>query len=374
MQTLRGRFAPSPSGRMHLGNLFSALLAWLSVRRAGGVMVLRMEDLDPDRCRPEYARQLADDLRWLGLDWDEGWQKGGPHGPYLQSERTERYAAAFRALEEQGLLYPCYCTRAERLAASAPHRADGQVIYSGKCRYLTGEERAELARTRRPAWRIMVPDREVSFTDGLQGPYGENLLRDCGDFILRRSDGVYAYQLAVVCDDGDMGVTQVVRGRDLLDSTPRQLWLYERLGLTPPAFFHVPLLCAPDGRRLSKRERDLDMGALRQRYTPEQLVGLLAFWAGQMDRPEPAAAAELAPCFDWGKVPREDITVGELPSVEKAAKPLFRERPHGGRGSFSCEKVTPFTMRSVISDAHPPGGPLLPLRDNSPCVAGNDGF
>ena len=127
-------------------------------------MVLRMEDLDPDRCRPEYARQLADDLRWLGLDWDEGWQKGGPHGPYLQSERTERYEAAFRALEEQGLLYPCYCTRAERLAASAPHRSDGQAIYAGKCRYLTEKERAELARTRRPAWRIMVPDREVSFT------------------------------------------------------------------------------------------------------------------------------------------------------------------------------------------------------------------
>ena len=309
MQTLRGRFAPSPSGRMHLGNLFSALLAWLSVRRAGGVMVLRMEDLDPDRCRPEYARQLADDLRWLGLDWDEGWQKGGPHGPYLQSERTERYAATFRALEGQGLLYPCYCTRAERLAASAPHRADGQAIYAGKCRHLTEAERAELARTRRPAWRIMVPGQEISFTDGLQGPCRENLLHDCGDFILRRSDGVYAYQLAVVCDDGDMGITQVVRGRDLLDSTPRQIYLYELLGLTPPEFCHVPLLLAPDGRRLSKRERDLDMGALRQRFTPEGLTGLLAFWAGQLDKPEPVRPAELAKDFDWAKVPAEDIVV-----------------------------------------------------------------
>ena len=186
-------------------------------------------------------------------------------------------------------------------------------MYAGKCRHLTEEERAELSSTRRPAWRIAAPDRAVSFTDGLQGPYSENLLHDCGDFILRRSDGVYAYQLAVVCDDGDMGITQVVRGRDLLSSTPRQLWLYERLGLTPPAFCHVPLLCAPDGRRLSKREHDLDMGALRRRYTPEQLVGLLAFWAGQLERPEPVAAAELAPHFDWGKVPREDITVGELP-------------------------------------------------------------
>lgn len=205
---------------MHLGNLFSALLAWLSVRRAGGVMVLRMEDLDPDRCRAAYAEQLADDLRWLGLDWDEGYQKGGAHGPYLQSGRTARYAAAFRALEERGLVYPCYCTRAERLAASAPHRSNGQAVYSGKCRHLTAEERTRLGQTRCPAWRLIVPDQEISFTDGLQGLYRENLLRDCGDFILRRSDGVYAYQLAVVCDDGDMGITQVVRGRDLLDSTP----------------------------------------------------------------------------------------------------------------------------------------------------------
>ena len=186
-EIVRGRFAPSPSGRMHLGNLFSALLAWLSVRRAGGVMVLRMEDLDPDRCRAAYAEQLADDLRWLGLDWDEGYQKGGAHGPYLQSGRTARYAAAFRALEERGLVYPCYCTRAERLAASAPHRSDGQAVYSGKCRHLTAEERTRLGQTRCPAWRLIVPDQEISFTDGLQGLYRENLLRDCGDFILRRS-------------------------------------------------------------------------------------------------------------------------------------------------------------------------------------------
>ena len=308
MRELRGRFAPSPSGRMHLGNLFSALLAWLSARAAGGTVVLRMEDLDPDRCRPEYAARLADDLRWLGLDWDEGYEKGGPHGPYLQSARTERYAAAFRALEARGLVYPCFCTRAERLAASAPHR--GEPGETGcKCKHLTERERAERALTRRPAWRLAVPDREFSFADGLQGPFRENLARDCGDFILRRSDGVYAYQLAVVADDGDMEVSQVVRGRDLLDSTPRQLYLYELLGLTPPEFCHVPLLLAPDGRRLSKRERDLDMGALRERFTPAELTGLLAFWAGQLDRPEPISPAELARVFRWSGVPREDITV-----------------------------------------------------------------
>ena len=309
MQQLRGRFAPSPSGRMHLGNLFSGLLAWLSVRSAGGAMVLRMEDLDPDRCREEYARQVADDLRWLGLDWDEGYQVGGPHGPYSQSERTELYAGAFRRLAEMGRVYPCFCTRAERLAASAPHRSDGQIIYSGRCKHLTEQEKRELSATRCPAWRLAVDDQEISFQDKLQGDYRENLQTDCGDFIIRRSDGVYAYQLAVVYDDGAMEINQVVRGRDLLDSTPRQIWLHTLLGFPPPEFCHVPLLMAPDGRRLSKRERDLDMGELRQRFAPEELTGLLAFWAGQLDRPEPVTPAELAKRFDWGKVPAEDITV-----------------------------------------------------------------
>ena len=313
MTELRGRFAPSPSGRMHLGNLFAALLAWLSVRKAGGIMVLRMEDLDPDRCRPEYARQLIDDLRWLGLDWDEGGEKGGPHPPYWQSRRTDLYRNAFETLEQQGLIYPCYCTRAERLAASAPHRSDGRAVHTCKCKDLTPSEQALLAQTRRPAWRLRVPDKFISFTDGVQGPFGENLRRDCGDFILRRSDGVYAYQLAVVCDDGDMGITQVVRGRDLLDSTPRQLCLYELLGWTPPQFYHVPLLTAPDGRRLSKRERDLDMGALRQRFSPAELTGLLAWWAGLLDRPEPAAPRDLVQIFDWSRLPRGDISVDVLP-------------------------------------------------------------
>ena len=309
MSKLRGRFAPSPSGRMHLGNLFSGLLAWLSVRSAGGTMVLRMEDLDPDRCREEYAQQLADDLRWLGLDWDEGYQMGGPHGPYSQSERTELYARAFRKLEEMGLVYPCFCTRAERLAASAPHRSDGQIIYSGRCKYLTEKEKRKLSVNRCPAWRLMVDNKEISFTDKLQGECRENLQKDCGDFIIRRSDGVYAYQLAVVYDDGAMEINQVVRGRDLLDSTPRQIYLHTLLGFRPPEFCHVPLLLAPDGRRLSKRERDLDMGALRQRFTPEELTGLLAFWAGQLDRPEPISPAELAKRFDWAKVPGGDITI-----------------------------------------------------------------
>ena len=293
-----GRFAPSPSGRMHLGNVFSAMLAWLSVRSAGGKMILRIEDLDPDRCRPEYAEQLKRDLEWLGLGWDE------EQTP--QSQRTAAYAEAFARLDT----YPCYCSRSELHAASAPHASDGTFLYAGTCRNLTAAERA--AKTRRPAWRVRVPEEQISFTDGLQGQMCETLSRSCGDFILRRSDGVYAYQLAVVVDDAAGGVTEVVRGRDLLSSTPRQLWLQEQLGFPHPHYYHVPLLCAPDGRRLSKREHDLDLGALRRTHTPEQLLGKLAFLAGLLDRPEAASAAELAREFDWTRVFSKNISINSV--------------------------------------------------------------
>lgn len=290
-----GRFAPSPSGRMHLGNVFSALLAWLSVRSAGGKMILRIEDLDPDRCRPEYAAQLRRDLEWLGLDWDE------EQTP--QSQRTEAYAEAFARLDT----YPCYCSRNELHAASAPHASDGAVIYAGTCRDLTAAERA--AKTRRPAWRVRVPDEEVSFVDGLQGEVRENLARECGDFILRRSDGVYAYQLAVTADDGAMGITRVVRGWDLLSSTPRQIWLLEQLGYPVPTYCHLPLLVSPDGRRLSKRDRDLDVGALRQKTTPEAVTGFLAHAAGLLAKPEPVHPRDLIPLFSWEKVGTQDRIV-----------------------------------------------------------------
>ena len=296
---MTGRFAPSPSGRMHLGNVFSAMLAWLSVRSQNGEMVLRIEDLDPDRCRPEYAETLKDDLRWLGLDWDRE--------QIPQSLRTEAYAKEFEKLADLGLVYPCYCTRGELHAASAPHASDGRVLYAGTCRHLTEAQRA--GKTKKPAWRLAVPDKIYGYTDGLQGDYEENLAAACGDFIIRRADGVYAYQLAVVTDDGDGGVTQVVRGMDLLDSTPRQLYLYELLGLQPPEFYHVPLLTAPDGRRLSKREKDLDLGALRKTHTPEQLLGKLAHLAGVLESPQPAAAREIAQVFDWSKVKTKPIVM-----------------------------------------------------------------
>lgn len=301
MNKVVGRFAPSPSGRMHMGNLWSCLLAWLSARSAGGGMVLRLEDLDPDRCRQAYCDQVMRDLEWLGLDWDGS--------PVYQSKRTELYRQAFQKLEQQGIIYPCFCTRAERLAASAPHRSDGIAVYDGRCGRLTAEEREKLAQTRRPAWRVRVPGEEVSFTDLLQGSFSENLAQDCGDFILRRSDGVYAYQLAVVVDDADMGVTQVVRGSDLLSSAPRQIWLQDRLGLPHPEYGHLPLLLAPDGRRLAKRDRDLELGRLQEEFTASELVGRLAFAAGLTDRPDPLTPQELIPLFSWEKLPKEDFTI-----------------------------------------------------------------
>lgn len=288
-----GRFAPSPSGRMHLGNVFTALMAWLSVRSQNGRMLLRIEDLDPNRSKPEYIDFLRRDLEWLGLDWDEEMP--------LQSTRNDIYQTYFDRLDT----YPCYCSRSELHAASAPHISDGKWIYAGTCRSLTPEERAAKGRT--PAWRVRVPEETVRFTDGVFGEYTENLASDCGDFILRRSDGVFAYQLAVVCDDALGGVTEVVRGCDLLSSTPRQLWLYRQLGFSAPRFFHVPLLIAADGKRLSKRERSLDMEHLRQRCRPEEILGELAFAAGITAKNEPVSARELVPLFSFDRLPRENI-------------------------------------------------------------------
>ncbi len=292
-----GRFAPSPSGRMHLGNVLTALVAWLSVRSQNGEMVLRIEDLDAQRCKPEYAVQLKEDLAWLGLDWDRE--------QIPQRLKTEDYDRFFKDLQDKKLVYPCYCTRQELHASSAPHASDGRVLYAGTCRDLP----ADFVGQKAPSWRVKVPEKVYGFTDGLQGTFSENLATECGDFLLRRSDGNYAYQMAVVYDDVEAGVTEVVRGLDLLDSTPRQLYLYELLGATPPKFYHTPLLVASDGRRLSKRERDLDMGALRQRMTPWELVGYLAHLIGLLPRNYPISPRELVSIFDFPTIKGENVTV-----------------------------------------------------------------
>lgn len=294
-----GRFAPSPSGRMHLGNIFTALLAWLSVRSQNGTMLLRIEDLDPERSKQEYIDALKYDLAWLGLDWDKEMSQ--------QSSREAAYRSCFEKLST----YPCYCTRSELHDASAPHASDGRTIYAGTCRSLTEEERTQ--KNRKPAWRVRVPNQDISFVDGVFGAYSENLASQCGDFIVRRSDGVYAYQLAVVCDDAFGGVTEVVRGCDLLSSTPRQIWLYQTLLLPIPKFYHVPLLVAPDGKRLSKREKSLDMEHLRSTNTPEEIIGRLAYAANLINREVPIRAEELISLFSWNKIGKESIEIRSEP-------------------------------------------------------------
>ena len=299
---ITGRYAPSPSGRMHLGNLMCCLLAWLSAKSKGGQVLLRIEDLDTQRCPRAYADAIIDDLVWLGLAAD------GPEPPIYQSERSAIYQQYFDELTRRGLVYPCFCSRSQLHAASAPHRSDGQVVYAGTCRGLTPAEIAARTKTRAPAWRVQVPDEVIAFEDGHMGHYAENLARDCGDFYLRRADGVFAYQLAVVVDDALMGVTEVTRGSDLLTSTPRQIYLQHLLGFHTPDYCHVPLLCAPDGRRLSKRESDLTLQSLREHgVRPEKIVGRLACAAGLIDRPEPISARELVPVFDVHKLPKNDI-------------------------------------------------------------------
>ncbi len=287
-----GRFAPTPSGRMHLGNLTAALIAWLGVRSQEGTVLLRMEDLDTQRTSLQKADLLRRDLQWLGLDWD---RETPP-----QSTRTDAYIACFEKLREQDLLYPCYCTRSQLHSVNAPHLSDGTFLYPGTCRNLTPEQREAMERP--PAWRLRVPDKVWHVTDLIQGPYQENLVETCGDFLLRRADGAFLYQLAVTVDDGEFGVTQVVRGWDLLSSAPRQMYLQSLLGFSHPQYAHIPLLVAPDGRRLSKREKDLDMEALQRRYTPQALVGLCAYLCGLLPEPEPVTPRELIPLFSWDKL------------------------------------------------------------------------
>ena len=289
-----GRFAPTPSGRMHLGNVFAGLISWLSVKARDGEWVLRMEDLDTQRTSAEFAQVLRQDLLWLGLPWDRETEP--------QSRRAPVYDRYFDRLRDLGLLYPCYCTRSQLHSVNAPHLSDGTYVYPGTCRNLTHPPEGRL-----PAWRVLVPDRVFTVADKCQGHYEMNLATDCGDFVVRRADGVYVYQLAVTVDDGEAGVTEVVRGMDLLSSAPRQMYLQEVLGFAQPEYSHVPMLLAPDGRRLSKRDKDLDLGVLRQNMPPEALIGSLAFAAGLIDQKTAISTKELAAEFSWDKLKKEDI-------------------------------------------------------------------
>ena len=369
----RGRFAPSPTGRMHLGNVFCALLSWLSAKSKGGEWVLRIEDLDPQRSRREYALQLMDDLQWLGLPWDGE--------PVWQSQRGHIYEEYLHRLQEMGFTYPCYCTRADIMATQAPHETDGRVVYKGTCRpkteadynfYRSSNLSTDAARSVPTATsfnvnpspltalsslpetggvpqrgdgvdnsfnvqrstfnvtpattRLIVPDCIIPFTDGHYGQHDINLAEHCGDYIIRRKDGAWAYQLAVVVDDTLTGVTEIVRGRDLLLSSPQQIHLRELLfgerktenGFAHPStvnlqrstltFLHHPLLCNAEGQRLCKRDKSIDLGYLRDKGTiPQEIIGLLAHYAGLIEQPYSTSPEELLTLFSWNKEPTEDI-------------------------------------------------------------------
>ena len=287
-----GRFAPSPSGRMHFGNIYTAVLSWISAKSRGGKWILRIEDLDPQRSKPEYAKMIEEDLLWLGLEWDEGGIAGkGSNGPYMQSLRHDFYNDALKRLEATGLCYPCTCTRADILATQAPHESDGRVVYKGTCR--PSVIPSVYKEKSGAAVRLAVPDFEMRFYDRLMGLQTVNLARQCGDFIIRRSDGAWAYQLAVVVDDALMGVTEVVRGEDLLLSAAQQIYLFRLLGYQAPVYAHLPLICNEAGVRLSKRDKSQSMEYLRSRFSPDEIIGKIAFQAEITPTDDPISLQDL---------------------------------------------------------------------------------
>jgi glutamyl-tRNA synthetase len=313
----RGRYAPSPTGPIHVGNARTALAAWLSVRSRGGTFVWRLEDLDPPRVVPGMAAAQREDLAWLGLDWDEGPDRGGPYAPYVQSERSGLYEAALARLAAAGRLFPCRRSRQDlQSLASAPHGEAGLPPYPAalRPRYLEPDWFERLCRAARPdaAIRFLVDDRPVTFHDRVQGTLTQRVDEAVGDFVLKRRDGLYAYQLAVVVDDLAMGIDDVVRGADLLDSTARQIQLVEALGGTPPAYAHVPLMVNAQGEKLSKRDQGLALRSLRAAgVAPAALTGYLAFSLGLLDRPEPCRPAGLLSVFAWEKIGRADWVLPE---------------------------------------------------------------
>ena len=324
---LRGRFAPSPTGHLHIGNARTALIAWLHTRAGGGTFVMRVEDLDRNRSRPELIDEQLEDLRWLGLDWDEGPDVGGPHAPYLQSERGELYEEALAELDRRGLVYECVCTRREIAeAASAPHAGEEGPRYPGTCLERETVALREMQARRPIALRFRTPPGEVWFDDLLHGRVSFDPAAEIGDFVVRRKDGVAAYQLAVTVDDAAMGITHVVRADDLLSSTARQILLYRSLGHEPPRFLHVPLMHGEGDERLAKRKGAVTLRELREMgVRPECLVGWLASTCGLAEPGEDVAAADLVERFDVSRLPREPTTVNpsEIPDPSEGHQPAL---------------------------------------------------
>ena len=317
---LVGRLAPSPTGAQHVGNARTYLLAWLSIRSQGGRLILRVEDIDSPRIKGGAAEQALADLRWLGLDWDEGPDVGGPHAPYVQTQRLDLYHEALERLTTAERVYPCTCTRSDVAeAASAPHAGQEGPLYSGTCAGRTAADAASLAAAgERFAWRFRASAPERTFVDLVAGRQACSVASQLGDFVVGKTDGTPAYQLAVVVDDHAMGVTEVLRGDDLLPSAFRQLELYDALGFEPPAFAHVPLVVGQDGRRLAKRHGDTRLATLREQgLRAERLVGLLAWTCGLSERPQPCRPADLLPAFSLDRLPRQPwvFEVGQVSNL-----------------------------------------------------------
>ncbi|MDE6460079.1 MAG: tRNA glutamyl-Q(34) synthetase GluQRS [Paramuribaculum sp.] len=309
-QQVISRFAPSPTGRMHLGNIFTALISWLVARKSGGRWLLRIEDLDPQRSRLEYARLIEDDLHWLGLDWDEGGVDAlGHNGPYMQSLRGDIYERALKTLSEKGLTYPCYCTKADIAATNAPHATDGRIIYPGTCRPAEGKVTAYSDKS--PAIRLLMPHCRIDCADTVFGQFTTDMAAEWGDIVLRRADGAWAYQLAVVVDDAAMGVTHVVRGSDLLGSCAPQTIIASLLGVKTPRYIHLPLICNKSGLRLSKRDSSLAMDCLRRDFTSPQIIGKLAHLAGIMQSEKSITPRELIDIFDISLLPKKEKIILE---------------------------------------------------------------
>jgi glutamyl-tRNA synthetase len=299
-----GRLAPSPTGGLHLGHARTFLIAWLAARSAGGRMILRIEDIDASRIRSGATEAAIEDLRWLGLDWDEGPDVGGPHTPYVQSQRRDRYDVALDVLKARELVYPCTCTRAEiARAASAPHQGDEGPRYPGTCAARTAKD-AEALAGRTFCWRFRTAPGLVGWRDLIRGELDLDPSGIGGDFLVGRSSGEPAYQLAVVCDDAAMGVTQVIRGDDLVTSTPRQILLYYVLGLALPQFGHVPLVLGRDGKRLAKRDDAIKLATLREAGIDRGwIVAKLGASIGIVGSIGSATPSNLVGRFDLGRIP-----------------------------------------------------------------------
>jgi glutamyl-tRNA synthetase len=305
-----GRLAPSPTGGLHLGHARTFLIAWLSVRSRGGRMIYRVEDLDATRARLPVIEEALVDPRWLGIDWDEGPDRGGPSYPYVQSWRRAEYETSLERLKSAELVYPCTCTRSDiERAASAPHPEDEGPTYPGTCSARRVADADGLG-DRPFAWRFRVPPGPIAWFDLFRGEVRLDPARLGGDFVVARAGVGPSYQLAVVHDDATMGVTEVIRGDDLVPSTPRQILLYRALGWEPPRFGHVPLAVGPDGRRLAKRDGSLKLATLRESgLDPARLVGWLARACGWSDRIEPAPPAAWLDRFDFQAVPKHPWVV-----------------------------------------------------------------